>query len=157
MSKFLPPIRCTRTLIPTEFTLVYITNPLDYHQPLCFRAAKEIDVNWLVRTVLYHMQEIEIAMMEPEDFARHGAYLPDEEQVFAGLLYRVLNACVQSYPNGKVWLSSAPHVYYNDQSGITIHSTYPDMDKMYPQTRVTLMEQGVEITTDYLNNLISKG
>lgn len=138
-------IRCTRTLLPSEYTLVFITNPLLYHQPTCLRV-EGVNVNHVTAIILAYYKAAEVKA------TRHDA-LPDEDEFTAGVIAALMEGVRHLSPDARLWLGTAPHVVYNQQSGVTIHSTYPDDDKLYPQTKLSLFEKGILITTQYINDL----
>lgn len=141
-------IRCTRTLLPSECTLVYFTNPLDYHQPICIRVIG-INVNNITAVLLAYYEEAEKSCLNGK-----CSTMLAEDEFTAGAVSRLMESIQQLDENAKVFLSSAPHVVYNNQTGITVHSTYTDTDKLYPQTQFSLFEKGIHITTNYINDLI---
>lgn len=141
-------IRCTRTLLPSECTLVYFTNPLDYHQPICIRVIG-ININNITAIILAYYEEAEKHCLD----GKYSTML-SEDEFTAGAVRRLMESIQHLDENAKVFMSSAPHVVYTEQSGITVHSTYTDTDKLYPQTQLSLFEKGIHITTDYINDLI---
>ena len=155
LRQLLGGVICSRTILPTDFTLIYISNPLEYVQPLCIRV-QGINTNYVLAAVLHSITAIEEHMTHPLNYERNDCIMPDEEEFFAYLVADVMETLTLIDGTAKIFLSATPHIYYNTQSGITVHSTYPDDGKLYPQTRVTLVEKGTEIVTTYTNELIVK-
>jgi len=139
-------IRCTRTLIASDYTLIYFTNPLQYHQPICLRV-EGVNINHVIAIILAYYTVKELRAMAEDT-------LPDEEEYTSGCIAALMNAVKAINSDARLWLGSTPHVVYNELSGVTVHSTYPDNGKLFPQTQVTLVEQGTILTTQYINDLI---
>ena len=139
-------LRCTRTLMASDYTLVYITNPIEYHQPTCLRI-EGMNVNHIIAIILAYYRVAEFRGQQEDT-------LPDEEEYTAGCIAALMGAIKGMNPDARVWLGSTPHVVYNEQSGVTVHSTYPDDGKLYPQTQLSLVEKGTYLTTQYINDLI---
>ena len=138
-------IRCTRTLLPTDYTLVHITSPIDYQHTIVLRV-EGVNVNHVVAIVLAYLQAAEGVAMVCGD-------MPDEDEYTAGLVGALMEGVKHLNTDSKLWLGAAAHCTYAEQSGVTVHSTYPDDGKLFPQTQLSLFEKGRHITTQYANEL----
>lgn len=138
-------IRCTRTLLPTEYSLVHITSPIDYQHTVVLRI-QGIDINHVTAIVLAYLQAAQhVAMVLGEN--------PDEDEFTAGLVGALMEGVKHLNRDAKIWLGASAHCTYADQSGVTVHSIYPDDDKLLPQTQLSLFEKGRHITTQYCQDL----
>jgi len=138
-------IRCTRTLLPTEYTLVHITSPLAYQHTVVLRV-EGINVNHVVAIILAYYTHAESKALTRGDN-------PDEDEFTAGCIAALMEGCRHLDKDSRIWLSTAAHVTYAGQSGVTVHVPYIDDDKLLPQTQLSLYEKGKKITTQYVNDL----
>jgi len=138
-------IRCTRTLLQSDYTLVHITSPLNYQHTIALRI-HGINVNHVTSIILaYYKVAEEVALKRGDN--------PDEDEFTAGCIGALMEGVRHLNKDAKIWLSSTAHVTYADQSGVTIHAAYIDDDKLLPQTQLSLYEKGRKITTQYCNEL----
>lgn len=138
-------IRCTRTLLPTDYSLVHITSPLDYQHTIQLRI-QGININHVVAIILAYYQAAEVEVMKAD-------HLPDEDEFTAGVIAALMEGIHHLNADSRIWLGAVAHCTYAEQSGITIHTPYPDEDKLFPQTELSLYEKGTHITTQYANVL----
>ena len=138
-------IRCTRTLLPTDFSLVHITSPLDYQHTIVLRV-QGVNVNHVVAIILAYYTHAESKALTRGDN-------PDEDEFTAGMVGALMEGVHHLNSDAQIWLSAAAHVTYATQSGVTIHVPYIDDDKLLPQTQLSLYEKGKRITTQYVNDL----
>lgn len=144
-------MRCARTILPSDVSLVYITNPLDFHQPIQLKVTG-MNINHVLALVVYHVNELQEEMVEGNKH-KHDAYMMDEEEFSFRLLHELGVSILLLNEQARLCITATPHVVYNTQSGVTVHGTYPDEHKLYPQTQLTLWEKGIEVTCQYVNDL----
>lgn len=144
-------MRCNRTILTSDVSLVYITNPLDYHQPIQLKV-EGLNINHLLALVVYHVHELQAEMVECNKH-KQDACMMDEEEFSFRLIHELGVSILLLNEHAKLCITATPHVVYNHQSGVTVHGTYPDEHKLYPQTQLTLWEKGIEITCQYVNDL----
>ena len=71
-------IRCTRTLLPTEYSLVHITSPLDYHHNVVMRV-EGVNINHVIAIILAYYTHSESKALTRGDN-------PDEDEFTAGCI-----------------------------------------------------------------------
>lgn len=138
-------IRCTRTLLPTDYSLVHITSPIDYQHTIILRV-EGININHITAIILAYLQVQEDRLTVADEML-------DEDQFTAGIVAAVMEGVKHLNRDAKIWLGATAHCIYTTQSGVTVHSTYPDDGKLFPQTQLSLYEKGIHITTQYANEL----
>ena len=100
----------------------------------------------MLAIILAYLQHAEVQAMKTDT-------MPDEDQFTAGVVGSLMAGTHHLNSKAKVWLGATAHCTYAEQSGVTIHSTYPDDEKLFPQTQLSLFEKGRHITTQYVNDL----
>lgn len=138
-------IRCTRTLLDTDYSLVHITSPLAYQHAIVLRI-EGVSINHITAIILAYLQAAQgVALTLGEN--------PDEDEFTSGIVGALMEGVKHLNSDAKIWLGSTAHATYAGQSGVTVHDIYPDDDKLLPQTQLSLFEKGRHITTQYCNDL----
>lgn len=140
-------VKCPVFIDDTDFTLIYFNNPLDYHQPLCLRV-QGISPNSLIKLLASYYTAAEL------EACKCAGTMPDEEEYTAEAVHSIMTALNLITPDARCSLYAAPHIVYNDQSGFTVHTAYPDEEKLFPQTQITVVSEGVTILEEYANLIL---
>tara|TARA_R110000803_G_scaffold125401_1_gene193088 strand:+ start:175 stop:525 length:351 start_codon:yes stop_codon:yes gene_type:complete len=80
--------------------------------------------------------------------------MPDEDEMTAECIHTLMTGIYLLNEDARCSVTSAPHIVHNDQSGFIVHSTYPDDGKLYPQTRLTVVSEGITILDEFANQIL---
>lgn len=140
-------VKCPVFIDDTDFTLIHFNNPLTYHQPICLRV-QGISPNSIIKLLASYYTAAEL-----EACNREGT-MPDEEEYTAEAVHSIMTALGLITPDAKCSLYAVPHIVYTEMSGFTVHTAYPDEEKLFPQTVITVVSEGVTILEEYANLIL---